>query len=88
MSANGEQVTAGACARQLLEALNSGSDEGVQRALSAIADLAIVPTPDSRELELRDLLSGLAEPFARGTHSARAVAAQMLVHVAGEHIDN
>ena len=85
-----EHGTAGECARQLLNALNSGSDERVHRALDGIADLSRAGSSNSQELEFRDLLAGLVEPItaavpeflsAPNAASKQAVV-EMLAHVA------
>lgn len=85
-----EQSTAGECARHLLDALNSGSDEGIHRALDRIAHLNSAWTSDSQELEFRDLLAGIVEPITGAVPeflsaqrcSSKPVVLQMLAHVA------
>ena len=82
---NLNELSAGQCARQLLNALNSGSDRDVRRALDGIAGLDCDAGVDSRELEFRDLLVSIVEPIARSGQDSRSrkVAFQMLTHVAG-----
>jgi hypothetical protein len=91
MSTKVEHGTAGECARQLLDAVNSGSHARVHEALHGIADLASAGSSDSQELEFRDLLAGIVEPIsaavpeflsAPNAPSKQAVM-RMLVHVAG-----
>lgn len=90
MSTNLEQCTAGEYARQLLEALSSGSDERVHRALDGIADLTRARSSNSQELEFRDLLAGLVEPISAGVPeflsapipASKHTVMQMLAHVA------
>jgi hypothetical protein len=85
-----QQSTAGECARRLLDALNSGSDEGIHRALDGIADLNSSWSSDSQELEFRDLLAGIVEPMTAAVpeflcaqkSSSKPVVLQMLAHVA------
>lgn len=85
MSMNLNELSAGQCARQLLNALNNGSDRDVRRALDGIAGLDCDAGVDARELEFRDLLVGIVEPIARSAQDSRSskVAFQMLTHVAG-----
>jgi hypothetical protein len=92
MSTKVEHGTAGECARQLLDALNSGAQERVQQALDGIANLARGCSSDSQELEFRDLLAGLVQPISAAVPEflsapnapSKQVVMQMLVHVAGE----
>jgi len=74
-----EQGTAGECARRLLSALNSGSDEHIHRALDRISNLTAAESADSRELEFRDLLAGI---ISAQNFPSKQVMVQMLTHVA------
>ena len=92
MATHRKQLTAADCARQLLGALHSGSDENVRQALDQIVSLSSFTTGDVRELEFRDLLAGIADPIARGipeflagdASSSKEISVQMLAHVASD----
>jgi len=87
---NVENGTAGECARQLLDALNSGSGERVHLILDGIADLTRARSSNSQELEFRDLLAGLIEPISAAVPEflsapippSKQTVMQMLAHVA------
>jgi len=79
-------TTAGASARCLLEALNSGSRARVDEALHGAAKVVSRPNADAREEEFRDLLDAVIESVSQKRvvgPAQRAVAVQMLRHVAG-----
>ena len=92
MVTNVVRNSASECSQELLEALNSGSNERVRRALDDIVNLSSSTTSDSRESEFRELLAGIVEPIARAMpeiHSVRnwspqPISVQMLMHVAAD----
>jgi hypothetical protein len=71
--------TAARCARGLIAALQSGSQQRVGSALVRIENLGSdkVMTADARELEFRDLLAGIVQSVPMGDTALR-----MLEHVA------
>ena len=70
--------SAGQCARGLIAALRSGSQERIGSVLDQIANLdSDTMLVDSRELEFRELLAGIAESVPM-----RDAALKMLEHVA------
>ena len=79
-------TTAGAYALDLLNALNSGSRARVDEAIGGATKVLRMPNADARDEEFRDLLDAVIEsvsqPRAVGPVQ-RAVAVQMLRHVAG-----
>jgi hypothetical protein len=90
MVTRAEHGTAGECARRLLDALDSGSDERIYGALDRIANLTSVWSSDSQESEFRDLLAGIVQPISGAVpefrsfrnSSSKHVVVQMLAHVA------
>lgn len=81
--------TAGGCARHLLAAFNSGSEEQIGWAFDNIGGMPLPATMDSQELEFRDVLAGVVEPFRGRTLSVleqnagrKAAALHIISHLA------
>jgi len=89
MQLNLDRQTAGGCARHLLAAFHSGSEERIGQAFDTIGGIPLPATMDSQELEFRDVLAGVMEPFRGPTRSVfeqsagrKAAALQIIGHLA------